>query len=29
VVDGIPVPARIQQRKDGKDEMDLKLTALH
>jgi hypothetical protein len=29
VVDGMPVPARILQRKDGKDEMDLKLTALH
>ena len=25
VVDGLPVPARILQRKDGKDEMDLRL----
>jgi uncharacterized protein DUF3108 len=29
VVEGIPVPARILQRKDGKDEMDLKLTSVH
>ena len=29
VVDGLPVPARILQRKDGKDEMDLQLTSLH
>jgi len=29
VVDGLPVPARILQRKDGKDEMDLKLTSVH
>jgi len=29
VVDGVPVPARILQRKDGKDEMDLQLTSLH
>ena len=28
VVDGLPVPARILQRKDGKDEMDLKLTSV-
>lgn len=28
VVDGIPVPARILQRKDGKDEMDLKLKSV-
>ena len=28
VVDGLPVPARILQRKDGKDEMDLQLTSL-
>ncbi|HVR82305.1 MAG TPA: DUF3108 domain-containing protein [Luteimonas sp.] len=29
VVDGLPVPARILQRKDGKDEMDLRLKAVH
>lgn len=29
VVDGLPVPARILQRKDGRDEMDLKLRAVH
>jgi hypothetical protein len=29
VVEGLPVPARILQRKDGKDEMDLQLTSLH
>ncbi|MFL6593656.1 MAG: DUF3108 domain-containing protein [Luteimonas sp.] len=29
VVDGLPVPARILQRKDGKDEMDLQLTSVH
>ena len=29
VVDGLPVPARILQRKGGKDEMDLQLTSLH
>lgn len=28
VVDGIPVPARILQRKSGKDEMDLQLTSV-
>lgn len=28
VVDGLPVPARILQRKDGKDEMDLRLNSL-
>jgi len=28
VVDGLPVPARILQRKDGKDEMDLRLKAV-
>lgn len=28
VVDGLPVPARILQRKDGKDEMDLKLKSI-
>ncbi len=28
VVPGLPVPARILQRKDGKDEMDLVLTAI-
>jgi hypothetical protein len=28
VVDGLPVPARILQRKDGKDELDLKLTSV-
>lgn len=28
VVDGIPVPARILQRKDGKDEMDLQLKSV-
>ena len=29
VVDGLPAPARILQRKDGEDEMDLKLQAMH
>jgi hypothetical protein len=29
VVDGLPVPARILQRKGGSDEMDLRLTAMH
>jgi hypothetical protein len=29
VVDGLPVPARILQRKDGKDEMDLQLKSVH
>ena len=29
VVDGMPAPARILQRKDGQDEMDLKLQAMH
>jgi hypothetical protein len=29
VVDGLPVPARILQRKDGKDEMDLRLKSVH
>jgi uncharacterized protein DUF3108 len=28
VVSGLPVPARILQRKDGKDEMDLKLKSI-
>ena len=28
VVDGLPVPARILQRRDGKDEMDLKLRSI-
>lgn len=28
VVDGLPLPARILQRKDGKDEIDLKINAL-
>jgi hypothetical protein len=28
VVDGLPVPARILQRKDGEDEMDLQLKSL-
>jgi hypothetical protein len=28
VVDGLPVPARILQRKDGKDEIDLQLQSL-
>lgn len=28
VVDGLPVPARILQRRDGKDEMDLKLKSI-
>jgi hypothetical protein len=28
VVDGLPVPARILQRKDGKDEMDLRLNSV-
>ncbi len=28
IVDGLPVPARILQRKDGKDDIDLKITAL-
>jgi hypothetical protein len=28
VVDGLPVPVRILQRKDGKDEMDLKLKSI-
>jgi len=28
IVPGLPVPARILQRKDGKDEMDLVLTAI-
>lgn len=28
VVEGLPVPARILQRKDGKDEMDLKLKSI-
>jgi hypothetical protein len=28
VVPGVPVPARILQRKDGKDEMDLQLTSV-
>jgi len=29
VVDGLPVPARILQRKNGNDEMDLQLKAFH
>src|SRR3546814_15134449 len=28
IVPGLPVPARILQRKDGKDEMDLDLTSI-
>lgn len=28
VVDGLPVPARILQRKDGKDQVDLKIQSL-
>ncbi|HVQ32308.1 MAG TPA: DUF3108 domain-containing protein, partial [Lysobacter sp.] len=28
VVDGLPVPARILQRKDGKDEVDLRLNSV-
>ena len=29
VVDGLPVPARILQKKDGKDELDLVLKSVH
>lgn len=29
VVDGMPVPARILRRKDGQDEMDLRLKSVH
>lgn len=29
VVDGVPVPARILRRKNGEDEMDLRLQSLH
>lgn len=29
IVDGMPVPARILRRKDGQDEMDLRLQTLH
>jgi hypothetical protein len=29
VVEGLPVPARILRRKDGEDEMDLRLKSLH
>jgi hypothetical protein len=29
VVDGLPVPARILQRKDGKDEIDLRIQSVH
>ncbi|QNP41169.1 DUF3108 domain-containing protein [Lysobacter solisilvae (ex Woo and Kim 2020)] len=29
VVDGVPVPARILRRKDGQDEMDLRLQTVH
>jgi len=29
VVDGMPAPVRILRRKDGQDEMDLRLTAMH
>ena len=28
VVDGLPVPTRILQRKDGEDEMDLRLKSI-
>ena len=28
VVDGLPVPARLLQKRDGKDEMDLRLTSV-
>jgi len=28
VVDGLPVPARILQKKDGKDELDLVLKSV-
>ena len=28
VVDGLPAPARILQRKDGRDEIDLRLKAV-
>ena len=28
VVPGLPVPARILQRKDGKDDIDLRLVAV-
>jgi hypothetical protein len=28
VVQGLPVPARILQRRDGRDEMDLRLTSI-
>ncbi|MBB1472723.1 MULTISPECIES: DUF3108 domain-containing protein [unclassified Luteimonas] len=28
VVDGLPVPARVLQRRDGKDDIDLRLTAV-
>lgn len=29
VVDGLPAPARILQRKDGKDDIDLRLKSMH
>ena len=29
IVDGVPVPARILQRRDGKDEIDLRMTSMH
>ena len=29
VVDGLPVPARILQRKDGRDDVDLQLKSVH
>jgi hypothetical protein len=29
VVDGLPVPARILQREDGRDELDLRIRSLH
>lgn len=29
IVDGMPVPARILQRKDGKDDIDLQVKAVH
>src|SRR5690606_20842697 len=29
VVDGLPVPARVLQRRDGKDQIDLRLTKVN
>jgi len=29
IVDGLPVPARVLQRRDGKDHIDLRLTTVH